>query len=57
MWGRKMEINKVLENYIRQLLGVGKKTSTKGRLIECGKYPLCMKVFIHIIRYWISLKS
>ena len=30
MWGRKMEINKVLENYIRQLLGVGKKTSTKG---------------------------
>ena len=23
--GQKMEINKVLENYIRQLLGVGKK--------------------------------
>ena len=26
-------------------------------LIECGKYPLCMKVYIHIIRYWIRLKS
>ena len=26
-------------------------------LIECGKYPLCMKVYIQIIRYWIRLKS
>ena len=50
MWGN-------VENYIRRLLGVGKKTSTKGMLIECGKYPLYMKVFIHIIRYWIRLKS
>ena len=23
-------------------------------LIECGKYPLCMEVYIHIIRYWIK---
>ena len=26
-------------------------------LIEYGKYPLCMKVYIHIIRYWIRLQS
>ena len=24
-------------------------------LIECGKYLLCMKVYIHIISYWIRL--
>ena len=47
IWNMKLEINKVVHNYIKQILGVGKKTSTNGILAECGKYPLCMKKYIY----------
>ena len=57
MWNMKLEINRVVHNFIKQILGVGKKTSTNGILAECGKYPLCMKIYILIIRYWIRLRT
>ena len=55
MWNMKLEINRVVHNFIKQILGVGKKTSTNGILAECGKYPLSMKIYILIIRYWLRL--
>ena len=57
MWNIKLEINKVAHNFIKQILGVGKKTSNNGVLAECGKYPLCMKIYIQIIRYWTRLRT
>ena len=57
MWNTKFEINKVLNNYIRQILGVDKKTSKNGILSECGKFPLCLKVYVQIVRYWIRLHT
>ena len=40
MWNIKLEINKVVQNFIKQILGVGKNTSNNGILAECGKYLL-----------------
>ena len=57
MWSQKLEINKVLKSYIQQILGVNKKTSNNGLLTECGKFPLCMKAYIQIIRYWVRLQT
>ena len=57
MWNRKTEVSKVVHNFMTQLLGIGKKTSNNGILAECGKYPLGMKIFILIFRYWIRLRA
>ena len=57
MWNPKLEINKVVRNYIQQILGVDKKISNNGIMTECGKFPLCMKAYIQIIRYWILLQN
>ena len=57
IWNRKLEVNKVVHNFITQLLGIGKKTSNNGILAECGKYPLYMKIFVQIFRYWVRIRT
>ena len=48
MWDHGTEINKVCMNFLRQILGVHKKTSNIALMTETGKYPTIMKVFLHI---------
>ena len=55
IWNQNDEISKVLNSFLRQILGVRKKTTTWGILSETGKYPLIMKVYIQIMKYWTRL--
>ena len=57
MWDVGEEVNKVTISFLRQLLGVHKKTSNLAVLGETGKYPLSVKIFIHILKYWFRLKN
>ena len=57
MWDHGTEINKVCMNFLRQILGVHKKTSNIALMTETGKYPTIMKVFLHIYKYWQRLES
>ena len=55
IWNQCDQISKVVNSYLRQILGVGKNTSTWGILTETGKYPISVKVYIQIMKYWIRL--
>ena len=57
MWKIGEEVNKVTLSFLRQLLGVHKKTSNLGILSETGKYPLSVKIFTRIIKYWYRLET
>ena len=57
IWIQGDQINKVLHSFLRQILGVGKTTSTWGILTETGKYPIIMKIYIQIMKYWVRLLS
>ena len=57
MWDTGKELNKVIIGFLRQLLGVNKKTTNIGVLAETGKYPIAIKIFDQIIRYWPRLKT
>ena len=52
MWEIGKEINKVVIGFLRQILGVHKKTTNIAVLSETGKFPISLKMFKHIIRYW-----
>ena len=56
MWEDK-EIDKVTKGYMRQILGVHKKTTIMGLRAELGKYPLSLNIYIQIIKYWTRLLS
>ena len=56
MWDIGGEVNKVTLSFLRQLLGVNKKTSNLAIMGETGKYPLAVNVFTHILKYWFRLK-
>ena len=47
----------MVHSFLRQILGVGKATSTWGILTETGKYPIIMKIYIQILKYWVRLLS
>ena len=49
MWDTGKELNKVIIGFLRQLLGVNKKTTNIGVLAETGKYPIAIKIFDQII--------
>ena len=51
MWEHGSEINKVCMSFLRQLLGVHKKTSNLALMSETGKFPPIMKVYIQIYKY------
>ena len=57
MWDTGSELNKVVLGYLRQILGVSKKTSNIGILSEVGKFPIALKIFQHILRYWKRISS
>ena len=55
IWKNENQINQVIRSFLRQILGVGKKTSTWVITTETGKYPIVLKVYIQIMKYWIRL--
>ena len=57
MWNIGDEMNKVVLGFLRQLLGVNKKTCNTAIQGETGKHPICIKIFTHIIKYWIRLST
>ena len=56
MWEDR-EIDKVTKGYMRQILGVHKKTTITGLRAELGKYPLSLKIYIQMVKYWTRLLS
>ena len=55
MWEIGGEVNKVTLSFLRQMLGVHKKTPNLAILGETGKFPISINIFIHIIKYWFRL--
>lgn len=55
MWNQGEEINKVTMSFLRRSLGVHKKTTNIALLSEVGKYPIILKVYLNIFKYWIRL--
>jgi hypothetical protein len=47
------ELNKVTIGFLRQILGVHKKTTIVAILAETGKLPISYKIFNSIYKYWI----
>ena len=57
MWEHGSEINKVSMNFLRQILGVHKKSSNVALMSETGKHPIILKVYQHIYKYWLRIKD
>ena len=57
LWDIGEEVNKVILSFIRQILGVHKKSSTLMVLAETGKYPISLKIMTQILKYWIRLET
>ncbi len=57
MWDIGKELNKVTLGFLRQALGVHKKSSTLAILAETGKYPICISMFTRMIKYWVRLNN
>ena len=57
IWEQGRELNKVILGFLRQLLGVHKKTTNIAIQAETGKYPICIKIFTLIIKYWVRLNT
>ena len=55
MWKIGDTLNKVIIGFLRQLLGVHKKTTNMAIQAETGKNPISIKIFISIIKYWLRL--
>ena len=57
IWEVGKEVNQVTLGFIRQLLGVNKKSTNIAVLAEIGKYPICIKIFGRIIKYWARIST
>ena len=57
IWTQGEELNKVVISFLRQLLGVHRKTTNIAILAETGKYPIAIKIYTHIIKYWLRLST
>ncbi len=57
IWESGHELNKVVLSFLRQILGVHKKTTNMALMAETGKFPICLKIFTHIIKYWMRLST
>ena len=53
IWDIGEELNKVVLGFLRQILGVHKKSCNKSVMAETGKYPICIKIYTRIIKYWL----
>ena len=56
MWEER-EIDKVLKGFIRQILGINKKSTILGLRAETGKLPLSFNIYTQVLKYWIRLLS
>ena len=57
LWNTGEEVNKVTLSFLRQILGLHKKSPTLPTLAEVGKYPLSVKIFTTIVKYWVRIVS
>ena len=57
MWDTGKEINKVVIGFLRQILGVHKKTTNLAVMAETGKYPIAIKIFNQMLKYWVRISS
>ena len=57
IWDHGKEINVVVMNFLRQLLGVHRKTSNIGIMSETGKHPIMIKVYTLIYKYWLRINN
>ena len=55
IWETGKEINKVSLSFLRQILGLRKKTTNIAILSETGKYPIAIKVYKAFVKYWLRL--
>ena len=47
------ELNRVVLGFLRQILGVHKKTTSLATMAETGKLPISFKIFMSTFKYWI----
>ena len=57
MWDIGKELNKVVLGFLRQILGVHKKTTSVAILSETGKFPIALKILKQITRYWRRIET
>ena len=57
MWDTGSEINQVLLSFLRQIIGVRKKTCNIAILSETGKHPIALKIFNAVAKYWLRLHA
>ena len=57
LWDTGEEVNKVVLSFLRQILGLHKKSPTLPILAEVGKYPLSVKIFTTIMKYWVRIST
>ena len=57
IWNIGEELNKVVIGFLRQILGVHKKSCVSAVMAETGKYPICIKIFTRIIKYWLRAST
>ena len=57
IWNHGNEVNRVTTSFLRQILGVHKKTSNIALMSETGKLPTIMKVYNQIYKYWIRIND
>ena len=57
LWEIGQPLDRVTVGFLRQTLGVHKKTANLAIQAETGKLPICIKIFDRVIKYWIRLQS
>ena len=57
MWNSSSAIDNVVYGLLRQVLSLQKKTPNLGMLAEVGKHPLCTKIYIQTMKYYVRLTS
>ena len=54
MWEDR-EMDKVVKGFLRQILGINKKTTIRGIRAETGKFPLSLNIYVQMVKYWTRL--
>ena len=57
IWETGIEMNQVVLSFLRQILGVNKKSTSIAILSEVGKYPICVRIYEQIFKYWIRVST
>ena len=54
MWDDR-ETDKVVKGFLRQILGINKKSTIRGIRAETGKFPLNLNIYVQMVKYWTRL--